>query len=380
MSVIAVVGANGQVGSEVCLYLSKMPEVQVVPICRNRYGSSFLRQCGLECRHGGLTSDNARELLSGCDLVADFSLPKGNPAVVRSAIEKTLTSAFEGAGSTMRFVYISSIMAFGMGPNSKVLRNHLVARTRYGSTKRFGERLLFKLARKHKREGYVLRLGQVHGELQSATRAIKRDLKNETAYIPKGPSYAVFAFTIAEALARIAEGKEKPGLYTLVSKPEWTWKEVHEYHTRQAGLKPDIVEYENDEFLNQSIARRAVSSLRPSVRGMSSRLLEKHRELISSSFSHLFPETEQRMAASRLTRKAAGEISAFVRESQYRPYQPYQGVAPGRRLSWLTDSRITMEPLAQQVREVIQNLTRSERPLYHTAEAVPASAEFSKTL
>lgn len=375
MPVIAVIGANGQVGSEVCLYLNQMPGVQVVPICRSRYASSFLRKCGLECTHGELDPAKPSELLRGCDLVADFSLPKGSPSVVRAAIHKTLTGAIKASDTDARVVYISSMMAFGMGTHSKVMRNYSVARTRYGSTKRFGERLLFKLTKTHSREGYVLRLGQVHGELQMTTRAIKRELKNQTAYVPKGPSYTVFAFTIAEALCRIAEGKERPGLYTLVSEPAWSWREIHEYYFRQASIEADIVEYDNDRYLKSSITRKALSLITQPARTAALQFLERHRETISSSFSHFLPETEQKMAADRLTRKAASEISALVEYDRYQPYEPFQGVVPGLRLTSITDSRLTMEPVASKVREVIRNVTHREPLLFDRAETMSATVE-----
>ena len=34
MTTIGVIGANGQVGAEVCLFLSEMEGIEVVPICR----------------------------------------------------------------------------------------------------------------------------------------------------------------------------------------------------------------------------------------------------------------------------------------------------------------------------------------------------------
>ena len=358
MPVIAVIGANGQVGSEVCLYLNQMPNVQVIPICRSRYASSFLRKCGLKCEHVELGSAKSTQVLTGCDLVADFSLPKGSPSVVRSAIRKTLTATIEASDAGARVVYISSMMAFGMGTRSTVMRNYAIARTRYGSTKRFGERLLFKLAKAHAREAYVLRLGQVHGELQSTTHAIKLHMKNETAFVPKGPSYTVFAFTIAEALCRIAEGNERTGLYTLVSEPAWTWREIHEYYFRQAGIEADIVEYDNDEHVKQTRTGKTFSLITQPSRTAAMQFLERHREVISSAFSHLLSKTEQNMAADRLTRKAANEISALIASERYQPYQPFQGVIPGRRLTSITDSRLTMAPLATKVREVIQNVTQ----------------------
>src|SRR5437867_4211094 len=98
MHTIAILGANGQVGSEVCLFLSLMSDIRVVPICRTRLASVFLRRCGLECRHGSLNnSDEARRLLEGADLVADFSLPRGLPSEVNAASQAIIGTAIAQA-------------------------------------------------------------------------------------------------------------------------------------------------------------------------------------------------------------------------------------------------------------------------------------------
>ena len=47
MITIGIIGANGQVGTEVCLFLSQMDDVRVVPICRTDRPFLILRGMGL---------------------------------------------------------------------------------------------------------------------------------------------------------------------------------------------------------------------------------------------------------------------------------------------------------------------------------------------
>jgi nucleoside-diphosphate-sugar epimerase len=358
VAVIGIIGANGQVGSAVSLYLSQMPGIQVVPICRTMFGSSFLRKCGLECRHGILGNETAEQLLKGCDVIADFSLPKGSLSEIRAAIKRTLTYAIRDAEGSARFVYISTMIAFGMSGESERFRRYAVARSIYGASKRYGERVALYLGRKHKREVYVLRLGQVHGELQSTTRGIKQGLRNETTYVPSGPAYTVFVFTIAEALVRISEGREQPGSYTLVSVPAWSWKEIHEFYCKPIGLAPEIIEYDNNGDFIKYMRRRALTVLKRLTTTPLIKFAEKHREVIASYFLFAFPNLEEKLAAIRLKRRAVAEISSGIGEKHYKPYQPYRGVVPGRRLASLSDCRFTMKPVADDVERLLQQTTR----------------------
>jgi len=67
---IGIIGANGQVGSELSITLSKMVNINVIPICRTRFASFFLRNKGIDCRHGSLENpEEAKELLKDCNLI-----------------------------------------------------------------------------------------------------------------------------------------------------------------------------------------------------------------------------------------------------------------------------------------------------------------------
>ncbi|MBU4376666.1 MAG: NAD(P)-dependent oxidoreductase, partial [Candidatus Omnitrophica bacterium] len=246
---IAVIGANGQVGREVCLFLSVFG-VKVVPISRTELGGIFLERCGLSCRYGTIGNiEDAKRLLDGCDLIADFSHPHGLPTEVRTAVKSNIENALRWAPAKSPYVYMSTISAFGMAHGRSKMRNYRLAHTRYAADKRYLERLV--LAGQAKRDVYVLRLGQLHGYLQKVSQEFMEEAAlGEEVHLPfssNTASYTVFCFTIAEALVNIALGKEKPGRYTLVSTPSWTWGEVYAHWARQCNSKLKLVISENEE-------------------------------------------------------------------------------------------------------------------------------------
>lgn len=350
MLTIAVIGSNGQVGSEVCLHLSRTEGIRVIAICRSELGGSLLRRCGLDCRYGLLDDpQRATRLLADCDVAADFSLPQGSVSEVRSATRQIVSHAVSCAPPGARFVYASSMMAFGMPAGARSFRPRLVSRTSYGAAKRFGERVARRLARRFSREAYVLRLGEVHGELQTPTRADLGEANGRPVHVPDVPSYSVFAATIAEALVHIGRGREEPGTYTLVSTPEWTWKELYEHHCRSVGVEPRVLPA-------PALTRRAWSqrawerALRAAVQ-----LASRHRELIAAQLLAAAPALERRATASHRTRAAFLEIAALRAGSRIRLSEPaYLGPIAGRRLRSLSDSRETLEPRASAVRQLLR--------------------------
>ncbi len=214
MKTIAIIGANGQVGSEVSLLLSVMPGVKVVPVVRARLGAALLERCGLACRIGSLSSDDgARRLLEGCDLVADFSLPGGLPAERRRGIHSNVSRCMRLAEPGAPYVFISSTMAFGMPGDATRYRDHLIARTPYAAEKRDGERWTHLLGRLYRRPAYALRLGQVMGELQNISHGLIQEATPHPVELDGGASKSdtVFCSTIALALRNIADGLESPG-------------------------------------------------------------------------------------------------------------------------------------------------------------------------
>jgi nucleoside-diphosphate-sugar epimerase len=346
MKRIGVIGANGQVGSEVCLLLTGRDDIQIVPICRTAVGASFLRRCGLEVRIGSVGMvDGARKALSDLDLVADFSLPSGSSSAIRAQIDTNLTNITRTAPPAIPLVYLSSILAFGNPDFHSPLKHYRISRNAYGSTKRYGERLAQKLCAKQQRPLYLFRVGVVHGALQAATRQAIKDIKataNLPAHVPDCDSYTVFAFSIAEALVSAAYQKDAPGLYTLVSNPAWSWADLHQYLCRMAGISQQVIIVPRGDSSN---AGRITQ-----VKAAMLRALGKHKEFLNGYIGAVAPNLEQQMRATYHMRNAATDIRKGELASRNMLYLDNFNVYPGNRLQSLSDSRLTMPASYQRLR------------------------------
>ena len=119
MKRLAILGANGQVGTEVSLRLRDVEGIEVVPIARNVSGSAFLRSNGVECRHGRISDPaEASSLMGDCDVVVNFALsntaiPRADREMNRQIIRSTVAAAKPGAP----IVFASTIMVYAPGMN-----------------------------------------------------------------------------------------------------------------------------------------------------------------------------------------------------------------------------------------------------------------------
>ena len=353
MLTIGILGANGQVGTETCLYLSRMKNIHVIPICRSEFASAFLSLSGIKCRIGDISNINdAPLLLKDCDLIADFTYLKGLPSEIKAKSKAIITNVMKYSQPNTKFVFASSMMAYGMGKNNIEFKSYLFARSVYGTMKRYSEKLALNLGNANNKEVYILRLGQVHGELQSISRKIIEEIKDEITFIPDSDSYIVFPYTIAEALVNIASGLEKPGLYTLVSNPAWTWKEVHEYYCRTASINPLLSTY---KIKNKSLFANFSSFLKRLL----SSLAKNYAELIASYILVHFPKIEQLFMGKYYIQKAKAQINEFKESEKYKPYGDiHYGRILGERLKTLSDSRTSMEELNHEVKRNIESFNK----------------------
>jgi nucleoside-diphosphate-sugar epimerase len=362
MPTIALIGGNSQVATEVALFLSAMPGVKVIAICRSALGSAFLRHCGVPCRIGDVGEASARQILADADLVADFSLPSGGAGMIKRKIRATVRNLVSESPAGCRLVYVSTLMALGIRMSDNDRKYRLLSRTVYGATKRYGEKLAIRLARAAKKEMYVLRLGQVHGELQNVSQKLRRIFaESRPVVVPDTNSDTVFAYTIAEALANVAVGKEKPGLYTLVSAPEWHWKDIYEYYCALGNTEPP--ELQLRPCLRIPIGRRWLGAIRA---GMQSALLD-YRELLSAYFLARFPEMEEKITARYRCNNAARDASHLTTAQRIAPCNPVVGPIPGARLASISDSRLTM---ADPRNRVLAILSRAAENLVTQTNAI----------
>lgn len=325
-SQIVVLGANGQVGLEVCLFLSDMPDVQVTPVSRTEYGLVLLRRLGIAGRYGRMTSETeAGRLLRGAALVADFGWPT-NTIGKMDEICRQIQNAIRQSPDGVPYVFISTQSVFSLDPSNPQI-------TAYRLSKRRAEQTAIREGRRTGHPVYVLRLGQVHGPLQSVSKIIIREFRAETAFVPAVDSYAVFTYSIAEALANIAAGRSTPGVYTMLAHPQWRWPEVHAYYSRWTGINSEAIE----EPLRPE-ASSPFTRMWQTLRGFFGNELFRQREMAEFFGTSLFPQKLRRLRLAHYRQQAAAEIGQLRASQSWRSYGQKVSI-PGRRFTVMRDIR-----------------------------------------
>lgn len=255
---IAIIGANGQVGSEISVLLEESG-TDVRPVVRNEYGASFFDYHGMEyCIADFPDQSDAEKALHGVDAVViaarDTSSP---PRKARKINDRIIRNAVRYSGPETSIIYFSSIMAFGDRVHKFVPERSNW--NRYRIDKLWLERLLRKEASDNDKDYYSLRLGHVFGRNQERKQMIKSKLENNdilrVACDPEQASNVVHTATLTKALLQCSVGQYPSGTYSLVNSPQWSWGKVFEYYN---DMGTDI-EYYPEKSRNTDSGRDILS-------------------------------------------------------------------------------------------------------------------------
>lgn len=314
---IAVLGANGQVGAEVCLLLRDQPDIELIPICRNRLGSAFLRYHGVPVRHGKpADAGEAAALLRDCDVVVNFALGTGSLREASDANRRLVQNSIEFAPARARVLFFSTVTVYGDATPGRTIR----WKNAYAREKLRCEQLALRLGRAAGKPVFVLRLGHVCGELQNITAVIRQEIAQGTVYVPDADraSNTTHTVTIVDAILKAARGLELPGLYDLLNQPQWTWRQVYEHEARVLGLPLRIESAAAHARVADSMApmvRRSRGATLPRrIVGSAVRVLTAspvRKEMAMRVIARLSPGLNQRIQARYYQGRAAAEIAAL---------------------------------------------------------------------
>jgi hypothetical protein len=303
---VAILGGNGQVGTETAIYLSTLVGVAVVCLIRSEYSAALLRLVGVDYRVVDYSDISMlQQALSDCDVVADFRYPSGELVDILKESKKNIAAAIGSMKTGSRYVFMSSIMAFGMPDGASKVREHSVPRTSYSYIKRESERFALKMGKRAGMPVFLFRLGQVHGVLQGVSQEYVVAFSTGRVRVngaPGDPSITVFACSVGEALLRCTKDLV-PGLYTVVCSPQWTLAELHSYYQIRYKVKASV---EYAPVQPKSSIRCGLMSLVGALRSglMSQRgLLETY---ILLPFPVLFREFKGRYRVARARIEATG--------------------------------------------------------------------------
>lgn len=247
MTRIGILAASSQVGASVAFFLKGFPGLEITCFVRSTYSLPFFDMLDIDARLLDLRGErDVREKIGPLDVVLDFGYPAGQLHEIldmsRENIGKVLVAMKKGS----RYFYMSSIMAHGMPETRKWIKSYTFPRTSYAYIKRSIEQFTSARGRKLGILVYNFRLGQVHGFLQSVNGSFRKKLLDTDLALvdgnPDDPVNIIFIHSLCEAILDCTKGEHAPGLYTLVSYPQWTLKDLYDYYLRYYDL-PANIEY-----------------------------------------------------------------------------------------------------------------------------------------
>ncbi len=305
---VAVLGANGQVGAELCLLLARQEKIEVVPVCRNRMGSAFLRFSGLACRHGDPADPlEAHRLFGDCDVIVNLALVNlQNYREARELHDNLIGNVARFSRRSGRHIYFSTMSVYG----DARMHERMVFPSLYGQEKARCENVAKVAGDKYGLDTVIFRLGHVCGEFQGITREIRDGIAHPPVPVPDldRASNVVHMATIVDAIVKVASGTVAPGTYDLMNRPQWSWKEVFEHEGRQIGLAPSFAAWpETSDAGFRAIlyrgAREGLMALagNPFARKASTRVL-----------AFLPPEWYRRLKARYSMKAAAADIAKLI--------------------------------------------------------------------
>ena len=318
---VALIGANGQVGAELALLLAREPDIDLVPICRTRSGSAFLRHHGIAVRHGRVAdAADARRLLGDCDLVVNAALATGTPTEIRRSEDAIVINAIAQSLPTAAVVHLSTQSVYGDPRPGRLIR----WRNPYGRAKLATESTALREARRAGKALHVLRLGHVCGALQGITADIHAQLRSGRVVLPVGdaPSNTVYTVTILDAILQVARGSIPAGIFDLMNVPQWSWTAVHEFEARECGVPFEPVRVAVPD--PPSALARAAGFVRGTLRFAAS---EPARQLANKLLAHAPLRWNARGQAWWNLQRARREIAALG--SPRMPHEHYSWIANG---------------------------------------------------
>jgi nucleoside-diphosphate-sugar epimerase len=334
---IAVVGANGQVGRELCIILRHWRH-DVTPIVRNPWGAAFLRHCGFRVHFASASSiADMKAATADSHLVIISAYADSSDGTTTAAMKTNrdlVTAVVAAAPPSSVVVFFSTVRVIADSVDPAV--RWWEPRPPYDRVKAAAEREFLKQCRKFGRKGVALRLGHVIGYNQAKNdRFMAADQMTDPLLSVDGDavSNTVHTATIAEACVACTSTAVAGGCYNLVNKPQWTWREVFHY------LSPQSHEWR---------FRKARLDGRPRARwsGLIPALWRAVRRTLPAAKDWLPASTRLRLQAAIKATSAGAEIAKLQRERLFWVYEFDYKPMPPPFFPALTDTAALLPELA----------------------------------
>ena len=210
-------------------------DIELVPICRSRSGSAFLRWHGIACRHGRVADPaDAPRLLGDCDVVVNSSLATGSPAEIRRTENRIVHNIFVHSKPSATLIHFSTMAVYGDPRPDRSIR----WRNPYGRAKLATERQSAPRGPQYPETGVCAAPRTRLRPAAGISSTIRQEIREGTVTLPaqNRSSNCVHTCAIAGAIDQIVRGEAPPGTFDLMNTPRWTWREMYEFEDARARL------------------------------------------------------------------------------------------------------------------------------------------------
>jgi len=301
---VAIIGAGGQVGSNLMAFLSENSRIRLHGICRNEVTAARLRMEGFDIKCGSISDPEvAGKFLSDCEMIVNCSASSGSPGKTQKEDRSVIRSLSQLPGKK-RFIHLSSVGVYGTCISS--VRNTFKQPKPdwpYGHFKLHLENYLASCLKEKKHEYVVLRMGHVYGKNQWLSRFILEKIYDPEFRLPfdgQLPSNAIHVRNISKAIEKLILEWNQLGTFNLQDSPESTWREVFDRHAlaiempqvpsmndedsgfwaqcyRRNGATPLVVRIGSEIMLWVSKVPNSIISSCPSLKTLGTLLLGRFR-------------------------------------------------------------------------------------------------------
>ena len=275
---IAVIGANGFIGTRLVEMFHLGGRDAVVPVVRRASSLALPARFALEWRIGdALDAASLATALAGCDAVVHAAL--GDPRQIE-AMPAVLCEAAATAG-VRRVVYLSSASVHGQAPEPGTNEDtplHCHHAMDYNNAKVRAERAFFRGCARHGLEGFALRPGVVFGPRSRWIADLAADLRQHRAWLlgdGSGICNGIYVDNLVGAVAQsLAAPPDAAGAYLVGDAGRITWSQFYGRASTSLGLDPAAIHrlatapefhLTASERFSQLVSGRAVQTVLPVV-------------------------------------------------------------------------------------------------------------------
>jgi nucleoside-diphosphate-sugar epimerase len=242
---VAVVGANGFIGSRLVEQLHLEERADVVPVVRRPAAAASALRFGVRCRVvDALDEHELARAFAGCDAVVHAGA--GDRRFVTQSPARVVRAAAQAGASTV--VYLSSMAVHGWHPpagtdeTTPFPRRHPIP---YNGWKARAERVLQRACRESGTRFVILRPGIVYGPRSQWIAGFARAVVEDSAYVVaggRGVCNAIYVDNLAHAVDLALQREETAGETFLIADDDAvTWRMLYEPVCRALGRSWDVV-------------------------------------------------------------------------------------------------------------------------------------------